>query len=364
VIRFLVEEMGFTRFAIEDSLPGAGPLNDYVRGCDGDPAALLNRIGAWYIWDTAEVLGLVRWMRSYNLSAGEQGKLSYHGIDIVDALPARDNVLAFLDRVDPDHAADLRAGSIGRAPLSPDAWFETLERYRDLTAEEIDDLGIALMALMARLEDRREAYEQGSSVEEYEWIVRQAWTLERANRLFTTGVRGSFIDAGTVREKAMADNIRRLLEEVAPGERLIVWCHNVHASKSPVDLEIPDRPPAHDVPQLAGYVAAMGYPTISIGFSFDRGEGPDYSLPAAGEGTVDGVLARVGRPLLLVDLRSAPPGSAAHDWLRRKQSMRGQGGRVGLVPAEAYDALIFVETVTRAEPSPRAARRFETMRRR
>jgi len=362
LIRYLVEEMGFRLFAIEDSLPGAEAINAYVLGGDGDPEVLLNRIGAWYIWDTEEVLALVKWMRVYNLGAGRAAKVSYHGVDIVDVLPARENLLAYLDRVDPGYGAELRAGPIGRAPLSSNLWTETLERYRELADEEIDSLGVALAGLPARFEENREAYLKRSSAEEHDWILRQAWTLARANDLFTTGVRGSFVDAGTVREKAMADNIRRLLEEVAPGERLIVWCHNVHASKSPVDLEIPDRPRAGDVKQLAGYVAVeAGFPTVSIGFSFNRGQGPEYSLPAADEGTVDGILARVGRPLFLVDLRAAPSGGPVDAWLHRKQSMRGQGGAVGLVPAEAYDALIFSETITRAVASRRAAERFEAL---
>jgi erythromycin esterase len=361
MIRYLVEEMGFTRFAIEDSLPGAGPLNDYVLGGDGDPEVLLNRIGAWYIWDTEEVLALVKWMRAHNLDRGEGKKVSYHGVDVVDVLPARENVLAYLDRVDPEHAAALREGPVGRAPFSPSLWSETLERYGELTEDAIDALGVAFTGLLTTMEEKREAYVARSSTGEYEWMLRQAWTLERANDLFTTWLRGSFVDAGTVREKAMADNIRRLLEEIAPGERLIVWCHNVHASKGPVDMDIPDRPPARDVPQLARYVAEMGYPTVSIGFTFNQGQGPDYSFPAADEGTVDGVLARVGLPLFLLDLRTAPAGGPAHAWLHRKQSMQGQGGMVGLVPAEAYDALIFTETITRAVPSARASERFEEL---
>jgi erythromycin esterase len=359
VIRFLVEEMGFDRFAIEDSLPGAGPLNEWVLGGDGDPEALLNRIGAWYIWDTAEVLALVKWMRSYNLGADTPAKVSYNGLDIVDAYPARESVMEFLDRVDPSYAAELRPGPVGGMPLDPDMWMRTLERYRELTDEEIESLGIALDELRLRLEEQRRQYMEDAK--EYSWIVRQAWTLARAHELYTIGSRGSYVDAGTVREKAMADNVRRLLDATTPNGRLIVWCHNVHASKSPADVEVPERPPMHDVKQLGGYVAEMGYSTVAIGFAFDRGEGPGFELSAADPETVDGVLAQVGLPLFLLDLRSAPDGSPAWDWIRRKQPMRGQGGVVRLVPAEAYDALIFTETISRAVPNPRAVRRFETL---
>ena len=52
MIEFLVAEMGFTLFAMEESLPCAMKINDYIHGGEGDPEALLNSMGAWYIWDT------------------------------------------------------------------------------------------------------------------------------------------------------------------------------------------------------------------------------------------------------------------------------------------------------------------------
>ena len=94
---------------------------------------------------------------------------------------------------------------------------------------------------------------------------------------------------------------------------------------------------------------------VSVGFAFERGAGRDGPLPAATPESVDGVLAGDGRPLLLLDLRSAP------DWFRRRQPLRAQGGTTQVVPAEAFDALVFTQELTPALPNPRAARRFEAM---
>jgi hypothetical protein len=41
--------------------------------------------------------------------------------------------------------------------------------------------------------------------------------------------------------------------------------------------------------------------------------------------------------------------------------MRAQDGIVRLVPADAYDALIFTESIARVRTSPRAAERFQAL---
>lgn len=52
LVEFLVEEMGVTLFAIEESLPYGDRINRYVLGGDDAPEALLNNMGNWFVWDT------------------------------------------------------------------------------------------------------------------------------------------------------------------------------------------------------------------------------------------------------------------------------------------------------------------------
>src|SRR5512147_1133880 len=55
ILRFLVERMGFTAFAIEATWPEANRLDRYVRTGEGDPAVLLSGLYFW-TWNTDEVL--------------------------------------------------------------------------------------------------------------------------------------------------------------------------------------------------------------------------------------------------------------------------------------------------------------------
>ena len=357
MIEFLVREMGFTLFAMEESLPCAGPINEYILGGDGDPEVLVNSMGGWFIWDTEEVLAMVKWMREYNEDANCQQKVRFYGFDITNPLPGIKDILAYLDQVDPEFAKLFRTDPDILTLFDESLWSVTLENYRRLAAEGFSALTIRFDGLPARLRDRQAEYLARSSRTDYDWLLREAVVAKQANDLFTTGVRGTFTEAGDVRERAMADNIRWILGRAGKGERLIIWAHNFHVSRSAADLEVPNRPPGKNMVSMVAYLSEeLGDDLVSFGFSFNRGDFPDGPLPAAGPDTLDGVLARVGLPRFVVDLRAAPK-----EWVGRKMRMRGEGGHAELAPGDAFDAIFFVDRITKTVPTRAARRRFESL---
>ncbi|MFD0444038.1 MULTISPECIES: erythromycin esterase family protein [Streptomyces violaceusniger group] len=64
IVRLLVEERGFRSLALEGDNPSSIGLDEYIGTGAGDPRALLAR--ARPFWRTEEILGVVRWMRSFN----------------------------------------------------------------------------------------------------------------------------------------------------------------------------------------------------------------------------------------------------------------------------------------------------------
>jgi hypothetical protein len=65
MLEFLVNEMGFTVFGIEASMPEAFNINEYVLTGKGEPDKALASFYNW-VWNTEEVLDMIKWMRSYN----------------------------------------------------------------------------------------------------------------------------------------------------------------------------------------------------------------------------------------------------------------------------------------------------------
>ena len=117
MLRFLVEKMGFTVFAIEANWPESLAANDYVVNGNGDPAVVLAGLYFW-TWNTEEVLDMIRWMREYNQDPAHREKLKFYGFDIQYARVAAQNVEAYLETVDP---AESKAAREILAPLDDQA---------------------------------------------------------------------------------------------------------------------------------------------------------------------------------------------------------------------------------------------------
>ncbi len=114
LLRCLVEDLGFTLFAVEANEPEAARLNHYILTGEGDPVTLLRAMHFWP-WNTEEVLDLVRWMRAYDASG--RGPLQLLGFDMQYPALAMDSLAKFVRRADPGYGPAL-AESLSRIALT------------------------------------------------------------------------------------------------------------------------------------------------------------------------------------------------------------------------------------------------------
>jgi len=66
LIEYLVKRMDFSVLAMEESLAGTAPLNACLLGEREDLDKALSEMGAWYLWDTEELLALMSSLRDHN----------------------------------------------------------------------------------------------------------------------------------------------------------------------------------------------------------------------------------------------------------------------------------------------------------
>jgi erythromycin esterase-like protein/predicted phosphoribosyltransferase len=110
--RRLIEEKGFCAVAAEADWPDAYRVNRYVRGRGDDADAEealrgFQRFPTW-MWRNAAVLEFVGWLRERNDRVGdERRKAGFYGLDLYSLHSSIDEVITYLDRVDP--AAGRRA---------------------------------------------------------------------------------------------------------------------------------------------------------------------------------------------------------------------------------------------------------------
>ena len=119
----LIEEKGFNAVAAEADCPDAYRVNRYVRGLgdDDSPDAALRgfeRFPAW-MWRNTVVRDFVGWLRWHNGRRAADGRrqTGFYGLDLYSLHRSMQEVIAYLDDVDPkaaDSALGLLRGAVER----------------------------------------------------------------------------------------------------------------------------------------------------------------------------------------------------------------------------------------------------------
>ncbi|UCG43812.1 MAG: erythromycin esterase family protein [candidate division WOR-3 bacterium] len=360
LIELLVTKAGFDAVALEEPMPEARLLDRHVTQGEGDAADILARSGNWFIWNTREMLGLVRWLSEYNAGQEPVDQVRIYGLDITTPGTALQHVLAFLKRADPEALA-MTGTALGQDLFDPRAWTGTMANYAELTETRRAELSRAYDALVKLLDDNRERYVAATSSDEFAWARREAYAAREANRLFSTARPGppdpaSYRAGGCIREKAMADNLRWVLEREGPDARVIVLAHNVHVGRALVDVEVPGRPAMESIPSIASLLQPdLGEAVFTIGCTYGAEVEADTAARSAEPATLDAMLDRVGLPAYVLPVSDMPRRTRAGRWLAKRRAMQAEGGLAWCVPAETYDALFHTDRLQRTRPIATAA---------
>ena len=371
MLEFLVKEMGFTAFAIEASLVDAFKLDEYVLNGTGRPEELLAGLGFW-TWDTEEVLALVKWMRHHNEAAAHGRKIRFYGIDMQNPVPAIRMALAFLERVDRPFALKLTPVLMPETPDTLEGRRALAKKYVAMSLEDYKSLNRTIDDMISGFRANRESYVKSSSATEWDAAFRAAKVASQYVEFRAAALGHVWGIKLNRRDKAMAENLLWCLDREGPEGRVVLWAHNGHISRVSSYPGILRFMGAH----LDG---ALGKKMLVVGLVFNKGtfqamnfvraegEGDKKTRPTleaftvgpAEQGTLEGTLARVGSPLYFLDLRNAPAWGPVHRWLwwpHRASSLSaafwGTRDYSFLCTKMAYDALLYVEEISRARPNP------------
>lgn len=348
MLEFLVQEMGFTIFAIEAPMPEAFDINEYVLTGKGDPERAIWGLSLWP-WITEEVLDMIRWMRAYNQDDNHRQKIKFYGFDLQTTSRAVTEAIGYLRKLDPDQAL-LMEKSLA---VIADPFLE-----RDFRSQSRDEKGALLDVaggILARFDEHRDEYVRLTSVAD--------WTLARQHLAIVVQNLESQASPPTLptRDSAMAANIRWILDQEGPDSRMVLWAHNGHIAN--IFLS---------VGSMGWNLRKMfGTDLITFGFAFNRGSFQavdmppstagrrEFSVDAAPEETLDGTLAAAGLSIAAVDLREIPRDGPVADWFNRPLATRNIGAGYSEQYAEAFfgpqfpqilthqfDAILFTENTT------------------
>ncbi len=352
LIEYLVEEKGFSIFALECPFAEAYDMNRYVVDGIGDPRKALAGIYYW-IWDTEEVLALIEWMRAYNANPNNEKKVKFTGFDPQDPERAARVMLEYLAKVDPELEQQVRPElGILEVPFSNPDWIGR----RHPIPEEYDSASLkSIREIMQAFDNKKHPYIQNSSNEE--------WSLAKQHaRQAEMWIEASINDGenySVVRELGQAQNLKWILDNEPEDAKMVIWAHNFHVSNS-----------TYRGTQVMGYHMKKWYgDDIRIfGLFFNQGQFKasdadtpqngmiDFMVGPAPDGTLERSISKTGIPLAVIDLKNLPAAGTIHDWFDQERKTRNSwGGHSQSDIAsgfssynlkQAFDALVYLDATT------------------
>jgi erythromycin esterase len=360
LVRHLVQDMEFQVLILEESYPHAEPLDRYVTTGEGNAREILNQLAGWYLWDVEEMVELVQWIRQINETRSPDQMVRIFGMDI--SAPAL-GVRQVLDNLHTQNIAEeINASSLVLELQDGDSWPTTWQRYGALDLERRQDLRQAYAGLGDALESNRQILTKITSDQDFRRLQLLAQIGEMGNELFLSADRAA---GGVNREQGMAHVVYHIMEHDMPGAKAIIWTHNLNAAKS--SFRMPEFAEGSFEPMGILLNERFGDEYLSIGAAFGEGSfTPDLPpgeriFEQLSTETVDGALGAAVSGDFLLDLRLVKQDSRAATWLSVEREWRAQDFNSYFIPGDAFDMVFHVQSISRAQPTPRALLRFRSM---
>lgn len=236
--QWLIEEKGFGAVAAEADWPDAYRVNRYVRGLGEDTNADealsgFERFPAW-MWRNTVVRDFVEWLRTRNqrYESGALRQAGFYGLDLYSLHRSIQEVISYLDKVDPRAAARARAryacfdhacADDGQAYGFAAAFGAGPSCEREAVEQLVDVQRNALAY----------ARQDGLLAEDELFYAQQNAQTVRDAEVYYRAMFSGRVTSWNLRDQHMAQTLGSLLTHLdrhldAPPARIVVWAHNSH----------------------------------------------------------------------------------------------------------------------------------------
>jgi erythromycin esterase-like protein len=239
ITRRLIEERGFDAVAVEGDWPDSDRVNRWVRGRggDGDASAALGgfrRFPQW-MWRNHDVVALADALRAHNASVGRARAVGFYGLDLYSLHASIDEVLRYLDEVDPEAArrARYRYGCFEHFGEDPQEYghaasFDLSRSCEDEVVQQLVELRRSGPVL--RAEETGDARDEEDAADDFFSAEQNARLVLDAERYYRSMFRGR-ASSWNLRDTHMADTLDALVAHLRGRGRagkVVVWAHNSH----------------------------------------------------------------------------------------------------------------------------------------
>jgi erythromycin esterase-like protein len=234
ITKRLIEEHGFTAVAVEADWPDAYRVNRYVR-CAGDDADAIQALGdfrrfpAW-MWRNTDVVEFIEWLRARNERLPSGAPMAgFYGLDLYSLRASMEAVLRYLEKVDPEGAARVRARYACFDHFDEDTQVYGFMTSAGLARSCEEDVVRALVELQRRAGDYT-GRDGRVAEDEYFYAEQNARLVKNAEEYY----RSMFLEevsTWNLRDRHMAETLDALVTHLGRrGEhtRVALWAHNSH----------------------------------------------------------------------------------------------------------------------------------------
>lgn len=238
ITKRLITEKGFTAVAAEADWPDAYRVNRYVRGADDDPdcdRALcgFERFPTW-MWRNTAVVEFIDWLRAYNAAqTQERAKAGFYGLDLYSLFTSIEEVLTYLDKVDPEAARRARARY-----ACFDHYREDTQRYGYAAgfgiSESCEQHVIHQLQELRKKASEYRKQDGQLAADEFFYAEQNARLVLNAERYYRAMFE-SRISSWNLRDEHMTDTLGALATHLSQLDRpakIAVWAHNSHIGDS------------------------------------------------------------------------------------------------------------------------------------
>lgn len=358
ITRRLIERHGFSIVAAEADWPDAAKIDRYVR--QHQSAAWVEegfkRFPTW-MWRNQEVADFAGWLRNHNDSLPAERQVEFRGLDVYSLGSSIQEVLGYLDRVDP-HAASVARQRYGC--LSP--WHDEPAVYGRNVMRGQPSCEDAVVEQLRALLDQRLAYldKDGNNFFNAEQNARVVLAAEQYYRAMYRGSTESW----NLRDRHMFDTLRALLDHRGSDAKAVVWAHNSHIGNAASTSMGWDG--EFNIGELCR--TAFGRDAVLLGMATDRGQvaaADDWDEPMqikqvrpSRPDSWEQLFLRAGLPASLTSWRDDP---ALREVMARPRLERAigviyrpaterQSHYFQAILSEQFDALLWLEQTTAVKP--------------
>lgn len=223
ITRRLIERHGFSIVAVEADWPDAATIDRHVRGLPQRRRNVVpfSRFPTW-MWRNRDVDDFVAWLRQHNSSLPADQRVRFQGLDLYSMSNSMAEVLAYLDRVDPQAAAQARARYGCLAP-----WAHEPAAYgRVALSEGHARCEAPVMKVLTDLLQHELDYARQDGDLFFD-AAQNARVVSNAEKYYRVMYYGSH-ESWNLRDTHMFQTLRQILDHVGPQARAVVWAHNSH----------------------------------------------------------------------------------------------------------------------------------------